>query len=168
VLSRGGIHCDWIECYCPIPEGKYVGEFMVLLPFQREFIYQIYNNLGDGSFITPEVELKVLERLLTDRDRDALELAMEQCRTLEKRARQLDKILEQRPRQRTAMLAAFICQCRNLELKPGDTAPCWVINPDKDERSAAKLVRKLLKAGVSQCHPDPMRALKEANGRSAD
>jgi hypothetical protein len=170
MLTKGGINCDWIEAYCAIPEGARVGEWMIMQPWQREFVYEIYNNQGDGSYITPDAEEKVLERLLDDNDRKALTLAMEQCRALDtKRATQLDQILTQRPLHRTAMLGCLVMQSKNLDLKPQDIAPCHIINENTKHahrQAAAKLVRKLLNAGVSRCHPNPMQALREANGKS--
>jgi hypothetical protein len=172
MLSLGGKNCDWVETFCVVPEGQFVGEWMVLLPWQRDFLYQIYNNFGDGSYLTPEMEFKLVEFQILKRDVPALELAMEQCRALKGRATQLDKILKDRPWWRTALLGCYIMQARNLDLKTGEVAPCWVIDPNTtkaDEQIAAKLVRKLLKAGISQCHPDPMAALKAAaNGQPAD
>ena len=43
-LSRGERNCDWIETYCRIPEGKFVGQRVVLRPWQREIICGIYDN----------------------------------------------------------------------------------------------------------------------------
>jgi hypothetical protein len=140
-----------------------MGEWVVLEQWQREATYSIYNNNGHGGCL-PEIELA-----LDDKDTAALTLALTQCRAQnEERARQLDRLLTQRPWQQVARLAAYVCQARNLELKPWETAPCWVLDPDtadRDERDAAKLLQRMLKAGVSQYHPNPRRALKEVNGR---
>jgi phage terminase large subunit-like protein len=43
IPTRGQANCDWIEAYCRIPEGKFVGEAVVLRPWQRELICGIYD-----------------------------------------------------------------------------------------------------------------------------
>lgn len=43
-MSRGTDICRFIELYCPVPEGKLVGKPMVLLPFERKFIIEVYDN----------------------------------------------------------------------------------------------------------------------------
>jgi hypothetical protein len=139
---------------------------MTLLPWQRDFLYSVYNNdqkrSGMGAFL-PEIE-----QPLDERDTAALDLALAQCRALgEERNRQIDQLLTERPRRHVAMLASYIMQIRNLNLGPGDCAPCWVVDPNtirKGDQAAAKLVRRMLRAGISQYHPNPMAALKAANG----
>ena len=42
--SRGERNCRWIEEYCLIPEGKFVGQPVVLRPWQREIICGIYDS----------------------------------------------------------------------------------------------------------------------------
>lgn len=44
VLTRGQKVCAFIEKYCLNPEGDLIGRPMVLLPFQRRFILEIYDN----------------------------------------------------------------------------------------------------------------------------
>lgn len=41
--SRGQRNIDWIEQYCFVPEGKNVGQPMVLRPWQREIIIGVYD-----------------------------------------------------------------------------------------------------------------------------
>ena len=41
---RGERVCKFIEEFCLVPEGKFVGKPMKLMPFQRKFIMDIYNN----------------------------------------------------------------------------------------------------------------------------
>jgi hypothetical protein len=66
-----------------------------------------------------------------------------------------------------AQFASYVEHCRNLELRPYEVAPCWVIDPDdpRIDQEASKLVREMRAAGVSQYHPNPMQAIKAANGR---
>ena len=40
--TTGGAVCDWIEANCVLGEGDYYGEPVVLRPFQRRFIYRLY------------------------------------------------------------------------------------------------------------------------------
>jgi phage terminase large subunit-like protein len=42
--SRGERNCRWIEEYCLIPEGKFVGQPVRLRPWQREIICGIYDS----------------------------------------------------------------------------------------------------------------------------
>ena len=148
--SRAGRVCDFIEAFCVVPEGRLMGEWMVLEKWQ-------------GGH--PEVELPFNEL-----DTAALTLAARQCCSRdERRLRQFEKLRAMgRSGQQLGKLASYIEQCRSLELRPWEVAPCWVMdpnNPDKGERAAAKLVQRMLKAGVSQYHPNPRQALKAANGR---
>jgi len=43
-LTRGERVCAFIEKYCVCPEGDLVGKPQVLLPFQRKFILDVYDN----------------------------------------------------------------------------------------------------------------------------
>ncbi len=43
-LTRGQSNCAWIERYCRIPEGKFVGEPVKLRPWQKREICRIYDN----------------------------------------------------------------------------------------------------------------------------
>ena len=37
-MTRGEKVCQFIEKFCPVPEGKLVGQPIKLMPFQRNFI----------------------------------------------------------------------------------------------------------------------------------
>lgn len=41
--TRGEANCRWIEEYCRVPEGRFVGQPVKLRPFQREVICGIYD-----------------------------------------------------------------------------------------------------------------------------
>ncbi|KAK1548208.1 hypothetical protein Q3G72_024948 [Acer saccharum] len=43
-LTRGEKVIAFIETYCRTPEGKHVGKPLVLLPFQKRFILEVYDN----------------------------------------------------------------------------------------------------------------------------
>jgi hypothetical protein len=48
-------------------------------------------------------------------------------------------------------------------LKPWQEPPCCVVDPNEPrvgEEEAAKLLRRMLKAGISRWHPDPLRELE--------
>jgi hypothetical protein len=97
-------------------------------------------------------------------DLEALKLAMEQCRVSSRaRGRQLDAMLEDRPWEEVAQFAAYDRQIANLRLKPWQEPPCHVEDPNEPRRGeehAAKLLRKMLKAGLSRWHPNPPAALE--------
>ena len=40
MLSKAAKICDWIEAGVMVPEGPRVRDYVVLLPFQRDSIYQ--------------------------------------------------------------------------------------------------------------------------------
>lgn len=43
-MTRGERVCEFITQYCLIPSGEYVGKPMVLEPFQRRFLLDLYDN----------------------------------------------------------------------------------------------------------------------------
>jgi len=165
LITRAGRNVDWIEGHLRVPEGIGGGELMVLAPYMREDIYAIYNNLGDGRPTPPLAIDECADPAdFEECDLPALMLALERRRAkggLE--ARQLDKMLaEPRPMQRVARFAAYCCQCAALELQLSQPPPCHVNFPDEPrqgEERAAKLLRRMLRAGVSKYHPDPEAAL---------
>jgi len=101
-------------------------------------------------------------------DQKALERALAMVR-------QIDSKLEDEPRVDVARFAAYCCQCNNLHLKPWQPPPCWVdelvsdihAGPDGigGQYQAAKLLQRLLEAGLSRFEPDPESALKEVRKR---
>jgi phage terminase large subunit-like protein len=48
-LTRGKKVVAFIEAFCLIPEGQYVGQPMKLLPFQKKFIIDVYDNPSGTS-----------------------------------------------------------------------------------------------------------------------
>jgi hypothetical protein len=110
---------------------------------------------------------------MTKNDRAALELAMEYARRDPMRAEQLDSKLAgtrftsgkgwaipPEPWEAVARFAAYGCQMKSLRLRPWETPPCHV-DESRTSREASFL-RKMLAAGVSRFHPDPLAALAEA------
>lgn len=47
--TRGEKVCAFIELFCPVPEGKLVGQPIKLMPFQRKFILDVYDNPNGTS-----------------------------------------------------------------------------------------------------------------------
>ena len=83
--------------------------------------------------------------------------ALRECMEIAKRE-QLQSILdESRPWLDVARLACYRVQCRALQLRPRESPPSAPA-----DKAAQKFRQKLLGAGVSQFHPDPVPALLEA------
>jgi len=66
--------------------------------------------------------------------------------------------------------AAYWCQRRNLKLAPFEFPPCWLSGVDdtegadfKGKPAAARLLKRLLEAGLSKYEPDPLAALAAAD-----
>ena len=55
--------------------------------------------------------------------------------------------------------AAYGCQIDALKLKPWQTPPCYC--DGEGDAPGDRLLRRMLKAGVSRFHPDPLAALAE-------
>lgn len=112
---------------------------------------------------------------LTKTDKAALKLAIEIDRKRDRATRQqIDSMLKERPWREVAEFAAYGCQCAALHLKPWQPPPCWAEIDDQDNeagpisgrRAAAKLLQRLLAAGLSRYEPDPVNALaRVAAGR---
>jgi hypothetical protein len=113
------------------------------------------------------VKIKV-PRGLDPADLEAFQLALTKTRAGDKRqAAQLDDMMRERCWLEVAQFAAYVCQGSALHLKPWQTPPCYVADvnePRVGEESAAKLLRRMLKAGISRWHPDPLAALEAADG----
>ena len=106
---------------------------------------------------------------LSKTDCDALKRCIEMARTYPNRSEQIDWKIEYDGWQATARCCAYLCQSRNLRLEIQEFPPCWLLDADdvegpafKRKPQAAKLLRRLLAAGLSQYEPDPIRALAAA------
>jgi hypothetical protein len=95
-------------------------------------------------------------------DAEALRLAMQMaCAEDADRAEQIAEMLQEQPWREVAEFAACVAQSRSLHLKPWQWPPAW--GPDqRDDPQGGKLLDEMLRLGVSQWHPDPMRAIEEA------
>jgi hypothetical protein len=65
-----------------------------------------------------------------------------------------------RPRRDVAEFCSYVRQGQTMNLKPWEQPPCHSDGTGSDP--ASMLVRTLVRAGVSKFHPDPMKALAEA------
>jgi hypothetical protein len=114
-------------------------------------------------------------------DMEAWTLAIEMARAADPRRReQLDSMLAKgRPFAEVGKLAAYGCQFRSLHARPWATVPCSLLEDvdvvlargdDGDPHGdyvAAVLLAKMRAAGISRWHPDPERALREAEKKPA-
>jgi hypothetical protein len=113
-----------------------------------------------------------VEEELSDVDRDALDRAIDICRTKKDPAdrEQIERKLATEPWREVGEFAAYSCQMDSLHLQPWQSPPCWVDDLVSDiqggpdgvggDYEAARLLRRLLDAGLSRYEPDPIAALK--------
>jgi hypothetical protein len=110
---------------------------------------------------------------LNEIDREAMDRAIEMGRSRCKADRdQLDEMLREKPWREVGEFAAYSAQCHSLRLKPWQTPPTEIGDPDlvlahtRDDhrgyRSAARLLKRLLDARLSRFEPDPLAALANA------
>ena len=109
-------------------------------------------------------------------DRDALERAIQTRRASKSPAvrEQVEQKLADEPWFDVATFAAYGCQCDALHLKPWQSPPVWItdlvadLNAGDDgvlgRYQGARLLRRMLDAGISRYEPDPLGALKQAKG----
>ena len=81
---------------------------------------------------------------------------------------QIDRQLDSRPWEEVGAFAAYSCQMKSLRLKSWELPPCEVRvdNTDPECAYAAKLLRRLLAAGLSRYEPDPVSALQAVEARA--
>ncbi len=76
------------------------------------------------------------------------------------------------PQTEDECLTAYSAQIDNLHLKPWESPPCCVdldapLVGHPDDFKAVRLLEKMLAAGISRWHPDPLKALAEAEKNRA-
>jgi hypothetical protein len=110
-------------------------------------------------------------------DREALQRALEMARAQSEQERaHIDRVLAEDGWQQAAETAAYHCQDARLHLKPWQPPPCWISNLAGNlaagddgvggRYAAAKLVQRLLAAGLSRFEPNPIAALEAAETRN--
>ena len=62
--------------------------------------------------------------------------------------------------QGAAAVAAYDCQSRSLNLPPWEAPPC--VASVRGNSRAARLLRRMLKRGISRWHPRPLEAIAAA------
>lgn len=111
-------------------------------------------------------------------DREAVTRAIAMLR-LESpgRSQQIDDKLASEPWESVARWCAYCCQCDTLHLKIYQSPPCWtdpseigaILAKGDDgihgHYGAAKLLQRMLAAGLSRYEPDPVAALKRASAQ---
>lgn len=116
---------------------------------------------------------------MTEKDKQALELAMkimgrdrrwgpalQERLDGERYANPLPNwewIFEPQPWQEVAEFAAALCQRDALNLTPWEDPPCRAHVDAMGGDGSVKLLAKMEAAGISRWHPDPLRALEQAN-----
>jgi len=97
-------------------------------------------------------------------------LALRECMALAcrepDRKQRLESMLQDRDWFTVARFASYHVQGRTLGPRPWERPPCAVSDDfakePHNQRAAVKLRQKVLAAGVSRYHPDPMAALRLA------
>jgi hypothetical protein len=107
-------------------------------------------------------------------DDEALERAIALARQESPGRRdQIDSMLQERDWLHVATFCAYCCQDNELKLKPWEIVPCWIEDPDLvlqearsadlgQRRRAARLLKRLLAAGLSKFEPTPLAAIERA------
>lgn len=109
-------------------------------------------------------------------DEAALTRAIEAMRANPATREQIEDMLATKPWREAAEFAAYSCQCDALRLRPWQSPPSWIddlvgdINAGPDgvggQFAAARLLRRMLDAGLSRYEPDPLAGLKRAKARA--
>ena len=76
-------------------------------------------------------------------------------------ARQIDSMLAHDGWAETASFASYHVQSKALGLLPWQEPPCDG-DSEQPDPDATRLMEKMLAAGISKYHPDPLQALAEA------
>ena len=116
---------------------------------------------------------------MTEKDKQALELAMKimgrDRRSGDRTCRNglMGSVMPTRyrwgifcqpqPWQEVAEFAAALCQRDALNLTPWEDPPCRAHVDAMGGDGSVKLLAKMEAAGISRWHPDPLRALEQAN-----
>jgi hypothetical protein len=113
--------------------------------------------------------------ILAEVDREACERAIDLIRQSNAGASllQLEQKLAEEGFEEAGLTAAYSQQVKNLHLRPWQSPPCWIdpadvediiaAGPGEDDThgryDAARLLKRMLAAGLSRFEPDPAGAL---------
>jgi hypothetical protein len=105
--------------------------------------------------------------VITEADREALELAIttERAKSIEDSQHVDDMFARGDTWERVAKYCAYSCQWDALRLKLHEPTPCTISSfYDPDHHDAWNLLKKMETLGISKFHPNPMKAIREAEG----
>lgn len=108
----------------------------------------------------------LLDEPLADADEAAINLAIEMER--QQNPKEIAERLCNRTRAEVGAFAVGRCQDRNLHLKPWECPPFRTRDVDEPSDDwgyrpgEVALLKRMLRAGVSRFHPDPMAAIEAA------
>jgi hypothetical protein len=122
----------------------------------------------------PQISSRNLLRTLSDvaviaphlSDRDALYAAIDIVRRHPERWREFQGLVLSRGWLGAALVCVFDCQWRSLRLRWGEQPPC--VASTRGKGRAARLLRRMLKRGISRYHPNPLAAIEEAGALDSD
>jgi hypothetical protein len=99
---------------------------------------------------------------LAEADRAALQAAVDVVRRHPERGRELEALVRERGWEEAARIAVLDCQSRSMRLPPWreEEIPCMA--SPRGKSPASRLLRRMLKRGVSRWDPNPLRAIAAA------
>ena len=129
--------------------------------------------LADFGFSLPAKSSRNLLRTLSDlavtnphlSDKDALEAAIDIVRKHRERWQEFQQLMLQRGWSEAALVNVCDCQVRSMRLPPWreEEIPC--VGSRRGGGRASRLLRRMLRRGISRYHPDPLAAIAEAARR---
>jgi DNA-binding IclR family transcriptional regulator len=95
-------------------------------------------------------------------DRDALEAAVDIVRKHRERWREFLDLVRERGWDEASLVAAIDCQVRAMRVAPWREAEVPCLASPRGRSRASRLLRRMLKRGISRYHPNPLAALEAA------
>lgn len=111
--------------------------------------------------------------MMTETDFEALRRALQQTLAEPERIEQIRYKLAHEDEVEVAMFCSYHRQIDTLRLDASQDPPCEIDDPDAELRQpnfrgnhdAARLLKRMLKLGISRYEPDPMTAIEQATKR---
>ena len=97
-------------------------------------------------------------------DRDALEAAIDSVRKHRERWQEFQALVLERGWGAAALVAAVDCQVRAMRLPPWREAEVPCLASRRGRSRASRLLRRMLRRGVSRYHPNPLATIAAAAG----